>query len=129
MIEYNKDFIILNDAFPDLGRRIKFLWGDKLCRTFIHDLLHSTRDGHREGFPQTVSAAIIGLSLKHDADFLDCVPPELATWSTESNSDYHWDLWDEAVDATAIPFKAKENRIEKTSDRREGRNGRRIKDR
>ena len=81
MISSDKNFIILNDAFPDLGRRIKFLWGYIECRTLLESLMNDTRDGHRAGFPQPISEAIIALSLKHDDDFPKFVPTGSNVWS------------------------------------------------
>lgn len=81
MITSDENFIILSEAFPDLGRRIEFLWGDSSCRMFIQNLLNDTRDGRRQGFPQSVSMAIIALSLKHDNDFPNLVPTDSNIWS------------------------------------------------
>ena len=74
MIALDENFIILSEAFPDLGQRIAFLWGDTLCRTFLFNLMNDTRDGKRQGFPQPVSMAIMALSVKHDNDFPAFMP-------------------------------------------------------
>ena len=76
MIASDENFIVLNEAFPDLGRRIEFLWGDRSCRTFMYNLINDTRAGQRQGFSQPVSMAIIALSVKHDNDFPAFIPAE-----------------------------------------------------
>lgn len=85
MIDRDTNFILINEEFPDIGHRIKFLWGYPECRTYFDSLTGDTRDGKRQGFPQHIASAIMWLSLRHDRDF-----PKLASSQNDIWTNSNW---------------------------------------
>lgn len=69
MITFNEDFVLINDKFPHIGKRIELMWGSNECAVYINSLLTDTRDGKRKGFPREVADALFRLSNLHDVEF------------------------------------------------------------
>ena len=65
----NEDFVLVNEKFPHIGRKIEVFWGQPECYALFKDLMLDTRDGERQGFPKEVGLALHNLSLLHDEKF------------------------------------------------------------
>jgi hypothetical protein len=65
MLRENRNFKVVNDAFPHIGKRIQLFWGEPEFKAYMEDLQTMTRGGHREGFPKEVAQALFALALKH----------------------------------------------------------------
>ena len=74
MLADNENFLLVNEQFPHIGRKLELLWGHKECADFLHSLFHDTRDGQRQGFPKPVASALFKLLVLHDELF----PPKVA---------------------------------------------------
>ncbi len=66
MIDDNADFKLINEAFPHLGKKLRFFWGYPEFGPLVDTLLLDARGGNRAGFPANVLAALFNLSEAHD---------------------------------------------------------------
>ena len=74
------DYRVVNTCFPHIGRKIAAAWGQPEFNPVIHCLLRDTRGGTREGFPPTVTLALVHLETRHRRDFPELTIPPASTW-------------------------------------------------
>ncbi len=80
MIENNKNFAVINEAYPHLGRKLKLFWGCPEFNVLINELQTDTRGGSRAGFPGTVLNALFMLALEHEEAFPQLVRKQADQW-------------------------------------------------
>jgi len=80
VIEDNKNFVVINEAFPHIGRKLKLFWGCPEFNTFMNDLQTDTRGGTRAGFPGPVLNALFMLGLEHEESFPQLVRKQADQW-------------------------------------------------
>lgn len=64
-----RNYQIVADAFPAIGAKFKLFWGSQDFTDLVHDLIHSTRDETRKGFPVEVMTAFMDLEDLHNKVF------------------------------------------------------------
>ena len=69
MIDSNEDFVLVNEKFPHIGKKIAVFWGHQECYELFVNLMLDTRDGARQGFPKEIGQALHRLSMLHDEKF------------------------------------------------------------
>lgn len=84
MIDGNKNFILINQAFPHLGRKLKLFWGCPEFNRMMDELQTDTRGGSRAGFPGPVLNALFMLAMDHDTAFPHLVVHDTDKWSATS---------------------------------------------
>lgn len=65
MLENNRQFDVVNLAFPHIGAKIKEYWGRDNFVAYMEGLLHGTRGGTRRGFHTDVLMALHYLAEQH----------------------------------------------------------------
>jgi hypothetical protein len=65
MAEETHYFQDIAKAYPALGKKIEFFWGNQELVDLLFELQHDTRDHTRQGFPFEVLAALHELERKH----------------------------------------------------------------
>ena len=58
MIENKPEFILVNAAYPHVGKKIKLFWGQPEFPKLMDELQNDTRKGRRKGFPADVMLAL-----------------------------------------------------------------------
>ena len=81
MIDDSQNFRLINDAFPHLGKKLRFLWGEPEFYQLVDSLQMVEEGKTKEGFPPGVLAALFSLSAEHDSRFPELVPAKKDTWS------------------------------------------------
>ncbi len=66
MTDIHLDLKIVKDAFPQIGEKLERHWGSKEFISYMHELLHDSRDGARKGFPNEVLLALHRLSIENE---------------------------------------------------------------
>ncbi|MFZ4480205.1 MAG: hypothetical protein ACOYNZ_09995 [Rhodoferax sp.] len=82
MIENNKNFVVINDAFAHIGRKLKLFWGCPEFNSFIDELQTDTRGGTRAGFPGPVLNALFMLAMEHETAFPNLLGKQSDQWIT-----------------------------------------------
>jgi len=80
VIETNKNFMVINEAFPHIGRKLKLFWGCPEFNTLLNEMQTDTRGGTRAGFPGPVLNALFMLSMEHEAAFPDLISKQSDHW-------------------------------------------------
>ena len=75
MSDLQKSFNVIAADFPSIGAKIKLFWGHQEFTDLTHELLNSTRDHSRVGFPLAVTAALFDLQDRHDRLFPQLAEP------------------------------------------------------
>jgi hypothetical protein len=65
MAEETRYFQAIADAYPALGKKIEFFWGNQELVDLLFELQHDTRNHTRQGFPFEVLTALHELEIKH----------------------------------------------------------------
>lgn len=65
MIQNISDFVIVNEAFPSIGAKLKLFWGHPEFNELMDELLVYKRGAPREGFPANVLFALSTLESLH----------------------------------------------------------------
>jgi hypothetical protein len=65
MAEETRYFQAIADAYPALGKKIEFFWGNQELVDLLFELQHDTRSHTRQGFSFEVLTALHELELKH----------------------------------------------------------------
>lgn len=81
MIDDNVDFMVVNSAFPHIGKKLKFLWGNFEFNTYIGELIYDTRGGTRAGFSKDVIKSLFSLSLAHELEYPQFIPKQTNVWN------------------------------------------------
>lgn len=63
---------------------LELLWGSSTFNEYVDNLMSDTRDGKRQGFPQEIAIAILGLQMTHNRLFTQFDKPgdPTAGWFT-----------------------------------------------
>lgn len=70
MIEDYKGFVLINERFPHVGKRLKLFWGEPEFMPYIEALKSSARGKDmRKGFPQDVTEALFELTSLHERQY------------------------------------------------------------
>lgn len=69
MIENNKDFILINESFPNIGKKLHLLWGHPEFAALMDDLQLNKRGEQRQGFPIDIALALNNLDSEHTVAF------------------------------------------------------------
>jgi len=77
----NENFIIVNERFPHIGKKLAAMWDSQAFSDFINGLFHDSRGGTRQGFPKEISVALFRLMQEHDRLFPDLAYQAQDIWS------------------------------------------------
>lgn len=69
MIEQNKDFILINESFPHIGKKLQLFWGYPEFVALMDDLQQNKRGEPRQGFPMDIARALNNLDSEHSLVF------------------------------------------------------------
>jgi len=69
VIEDEKDFKVVAEAFPKIGEKLKLLWGSPEFSAFLDELEQEKTGKQRLGFPADVLVALINLGSAHEKEF------------------------------------------------------------
>jgi hypothetical protein len=69
MIDNSQHFLLINEAFPHIGKQLEEVWGSADFLAVIDSLQQDKRDPHRAGFPPDVLFAIQNLEAEHAAAY------------------------------------------------------------
>ncbi len=69
MIEHNQDFILINESFPRIGKKIQLFWGHPEFVALMDELQQNKRGEPRQGFPMAIAFAINNLDSEHSLAF------------------------------------------------------------
>lgn len=81
MIEGNENFKLINEAFPHIGEKLKFSWGQDKFKTYIDALKSETGRNAGAGFPREILTALFYLSLDHDKEHRNLTLKQTDLWS------------------------------------------------
>jgi hypothetical protein len=80
LMEANFHFMVINDAFPHIGKSLKVYWGYQEFVSYTRNLLHDNRGHSRKGFPMEVLMALQSLSDLHGVAYPHILPKD-KLWS------------------------------------------------
>ena len=66
MLENNPHFIVINDAFPQIGAKLKSFWGSAEFVSYMEFCRNFARYAPKKGVPAAVHNALLGLSEQHE---------------------------------------------------------------
>ena len=69
MLENNPHFILINDAFPQMGAKLKCFWGSAEFVSYMEFCGNYARYAPEKGFPVAVHNALVGLSEQHEKEY------------------------------------------------------------
>jgi hypothetical protein len=69
MIEHDKNFTLINDSFPHIGKKIRLFWGSPEFVALMDDLQQNKRGAQRQGFPMEIARALNQLDSEHRLAF------------------------------------------------------------
>lgn len=69
MIENNSDFVLVNESFPHIGKKIRLFWGNPEFVALMDDLQQNKRGEQRQGFPTDIARALNNLDTEHSLAF------------------------------------------------------------
>jgi len=69
MIRETIYFQCVNARFPRIGRILFDLWSTEGFSPYVNRLMHDSRDGERQGFPNDVAVALFKLMQQHDEEY------------------------------------------------------------
>ncbi len=64
-----ENYQVIEDAYPELGRKVKLFWGNQEFTDLMHELLTDTRGHARAGFPRPVVNSFLKLQGLHNRVF------------------------------------------------------------
>lgn len=80
MIDDNEHFKVINAAFPNVGKKLKFLWGYSEFHALMDDLQQDKKGVHRQGFPEHILMALLNLDSDHDKQFPQLIVKKSDIW-------------------------------------------------
>ncbi len=80
MLDDDRNFNVVNAAFPHVGKRIRLFWGEPEFKPYMLDLQTMNRGGNREGFPTAVAQALFALTLKHGMEHPSLMQSKEDVW-------------------------------------------------
>lgn len=69
MIQEMNDFKVINAAFPHIGKKLEFFWGEPEFNTLVDELQQNKRGDHRAGLPADILLALYSLASAHDSAY------------------------------------------------------------
>lgn len=81
MIDADESFKLITQAFPHIGKRLKFYWGHPEFAPYIDSLQTDSRQSTRTGFPGPVLNALFMLAMKHEGDHPHLAPKQSDIWN------------------------------------------------
>lgn len=83
-LEDDLDYQLIKSQYGRIGRMLQLLWGSSTFNDYVDNLMHDTRDGKRQGFPQEIAVALLGLQMTHNRLFTKFNKPDNPTsgWFT-----------------------------------------------
>lgn len=69
MIEHNENFVLINESFPHIGKKLLLFWGQPEFVALMDDLQQNKRGEKRRGFPLDIARALNNLDSEHSAAF------------------------------------------------------------
>jgi hypothetical protein len=76
LLDSDPNFIIINAAFPHIGKKLKVYWGCQEFVSYMRNLLHDTRGNTRKGFPMEVLLALQNISDGHGLSYPHILPKD-----------------------------------------------------
>lgn len=75
---------LIQSQYGRIGRMLDLLWGSGIFNEYVDNLMHDTRDGKRQGFPEEIAIALLGLQMTHKRLFPQFNKPDNPTsgWFT-----------------------------------------------
>jgi len=64
-----ENYQVIEDSYPEIGRKIKLFWGNQEFTDLMHELLTDTRGHVRTGFPCAVVNSFLKLQELHNTVF------------------------------------------------------------
>ena len=83
--EGSENFKLINEAFPHIGEKLKFSWGQDKFKTYIDALKNETRRNAGAGLPREILNALFYLSLDDEKEH-----PNLTLKQTDPWSRWRW---------------------------------------
>jgi hypothetical protein len=83
MIEDSKYFKVVNDKFPNIGKKIKVFWGYPEFVSLMHELQHDTGEKIRVGFPSDVLMALHELESDHNMIYPHLARKDKNIWTVD----------------------------------------------
>lgn len=80
-MQESRDFKTVVAAFPHLGEKLAFFWGEPEFGVLMDELQQNWRNEHRTGFPADVLMALEGLASVHDSAFPKLARKEKDLWN------------------------------------------------
>ena len=68
MLENNPFFIVINDAFPQIGAKLECFWGSAEFVSYMEFCRNFARYAPKKGFPAMVYDALLGLNEQHEKE-------------------------------------------------------------
>ena len=68
MLENNPHFIVINDAFPQMGAKLKCFWGRAEFVSYMEFCRNYARYAPKKGFPAAMHDALFGLNEQHEKE-------------------------------------------------------------
>ena len=68
MLENNPLFLVINDAFPQIGAKLKSFWGSAEFVSYMEFCRNYARHAPKKGFPVAVHNALLGLNEQHEKE-------------------------------------------------------------
>ena len=69
MIEENENFLLINESFPHIGKKLQLFWGHPEFVTLMDDLQQNKRGKQRQGFPMDIARALNNIDSEHSLAF------------------------------------------------------------
>ena len=80
MIDGTRNYQVINEAFPHIGRKLKLFWGCPEFNMLMDELQTDNRGGKRAGFPGPVLNALFMLAMEHESAFPHLTPKQSDQW-------------------------------------------------
>ena len=80
----NKDYELIKEKHQHIAKKVEDFWGSQALHPYINNLFEDTREGHRHGFSQEISSALMRLLDLHDTNIKYKEKPGTSTDMWES---------------------------------------------
>ena len=81
VIETSRHFQRVNDAFPQVGKKLKLFWGHHEFAHYMDGLQQEKEGKVRAGFPENVLTALFYLNEEHEAAFPELMAKPADRWA------------------------------------------------
>lgn len=80
MVQKNENFLLINQTFPHIGKKLAFFWGHPEFNTYVDDLLTERKGVERVGFPPAALKALFDLAQDHEKAYPNLVKKTKDIW-------------------------------------------------